>query len=294
MADIETTALTGSSVHAIIRNSVAQPWNGTAFEVWNDAHYASYLVTLTEQGTSGFFAGSIPVGINEPDTLTIEIYSGPGTLGSDTYLTGGTLEWSGSSVIVPFVGTALTSLAYVKDFCQITGTDFDTFLQNRINGVSAAIESYCRRTFALQTYTDNIDGPGSTTLLIPQFPVVSVTQVVTGFYDPNPTTIPGSNFIVNKKNGIVSMKPSSTYSPWFGYSDQGIQITYQAGYSPIPADIQEATASMVRNQYLNIGQDVTLLMEKIGDYQRTSRSDVQKLLTDDIKETLNNYKQGTV
>ena len=53
---------------------------------------------------------------------------------------------------------------------------------------------------------------------------------------------------------------------------------------------------MVKNAYLNaVGQtDVTLSMEKIGDYQRISRADVQKLLTDDIKDTLNQYKQSVI
>ena len=102
--------------------------------------------------------------------------------------------------------------------------------------------------------------------------------------------------IVNARTGVVSVQPNSGYPTWFGYGNQAIQVTYSAGYSPIPADLQEACASMVKNAYLNaVGQtDVTLSMEKIGDYQRISRADVQKLLTDDIKDTLNQYKQSVI
>ena len=292
--EITTNATTGSSVYAIIRNGLMNVWNGSGFEAWNASDYSTYIVPLTEQGTSGFFVGSIPAGINTADTLTIEIYSGAGTLG-DTFISGGTLNWSGSSIIDDDpIGTALTSLEYVKDYGQITGSTYDTFLQNRINSISVAVESYCRRTFAITTYTESIDGCGSTELLLGQFPVVSVTQVVVDQYGSQPTTIPGSSFIVNTKNGIVSVKPTATYSPWFAYSNQGISVTYQAGYDPIPFDIQEAVAEMVMNQFYKLGTDVTLSQEQIGDYNRTSRADVQQLLTDDIKHTLNHYRQGIV
>jgi hypothetical protein len=39
-----------------------QVWNGSSFEAWNDANYATYLITATESGTSGRFTGTAPIG----------------------------------------------------------------------------------------------------------------------------------------------------------------------------------------------------------------------------------------
>lgn len=293
--DLETHATTGSTVYVIIRNSTAQVWSvhDTAFVTWADAHYSYYPVSMTEQGTSGFFYASMPAGINTAGWLAVEFYIGAGSEG-DTFLTGGSLYWTGSSVGNLDTGTALTSLTYVKILGNITVGTYDTFLQSRIYAISKAIESYCRRVFAQQAYTATVDGAGSTELLLPEYPVAGLTQVVVGVNDVSPVTIPAGSLIVNNKTGILVVNRTSTYSPWFPYGFQNVQVEYTAGYSPIPSDLQEACAEMVLNAYLKIGQDVTLSMEKIGDYQRISRADVQKLITDDIKETLDRYKQSIV
>lgn len=49
---------------------------------------------------------------------------------------------------------ALTDLTNLKLFIGITSSDYDTLLTEIINAVSAAIETYCDRTFAQANYTD--------------------------------------------------------------------------------------------------------------------------------------------
>ena len=163
--DLETRTTTGSNVHAIIRNSSAQVWSVSAvsYVAWVDANWAQYLVPLTEQGTSGFYYGSVPSGITQADALSVEIWSGPGTSeSSDTFITGGTLIWTGSGAGGSYTGTALTNLTYAKDYAQIAVSTYDTFLTNRINAISAAIQSYCRRVFPVSNYVEFLDGAGST------------------------------------------------------------------------------------------------------------------------------------
>lgn len=190
--------------------------------------------------------------------------------------------------------SALTTISYVKEAGGITVNTYDTFLTDRINAVSTAIESYCRRSFAIQSYTVNVDGAGTTELLLPQYPIGTVTQIVKDFYSSQPTTIPGSALIVNNSTGIISVAPNGGYNPWFGYGNQNIQVTYTAGYSPIPDDLQEACAQAVLVAYNRMGKDLTLSMEKIGDYQYINKSDVMKLLPDDIMATLNYYRQSII
>ena len=292
---LSTRTTSGSSVYAIIRNSSLQVWStsSSSFVSWADANYAQYVVALTEQGTSGFYSTNLPSAITIADTLIVEYWQGSGTE-NDLFIAGGqdtTFNSSGSAL-------ALTSLAYVKDYGQITTTTWDVFLTNRIFAVSALIQSYCNRTFPVQTYTEDYDGPGSTTLLLHQWPVQAVSQVILDQYYPLPTTLGSSDIVVNANKGIISVSPSSVGQKWFGYGDQNIQVTYTAGYSTIPNDIQEAAAAMVLLAYAKMAggnyTDLTVSQEKIGDYQRVSRADAQSLLTDDVKQTLNHYKQSFI
>lgn len=43
-------------------NNVNQVWNGSAFVTWDDDDFASYRITATQQGSSGWFVGSAPTG----------------------------------------------------------------------------------------------------------------------------------------------------------------------------------------------------------------------------------------
>lgn len=43
-------------------NSSGQVWNGSAFEAWSAASFASYRVTATELSGSGRFSGTAPTG----------------------------------------------------------------------------------------------------------------------------------------------------------------------------------------------------------------------------------------
>jgi hypothetical protein len=294
--ELSTVAKTGSSVYCTLKSSSAKLWSTSANRFVSDmrptdSNYdGEYNIPLSEQGSTGLFLGDMPSGLAS-DTLTIEFFSGSSGVLYDAFIRGGTFNWTGSGAVSQ-IASALTSLPFVKNYGQITGLTRDTFLLGRIISISAAIESYCRREFSLQAYVETIDGPGSTELLLPQWPVASATQVVANFNSANPVTIPGDNLIVNTKSGIVSVKPTSSLCQWFGYSNQGVQITYAAGYSPIPSDVQEICAAAVMLQYNKIGQDSSLSQEQIGDYRRVSRPDAQQLLTDDMKATLRRYRQA--
>jgi hypothetical protein len=295
--EIQTQTTTGSAVYCVIRNSAALVWNSTAFVTFADGSWSTYEVPLTEQGTSGFFTANFPALITTADTYSVELWSGTGTE-SDQFVSGGSIQWNGSAVAYATTGTALASLAYVKDYCNITVTTYDSYLTNRINAASAEIQTWCNRTFPLTNYTENYDGPGSTILQLRQRPVTAVTSITTEFYSGMPTVIPSTEFVLNSRTGLVSVKPSSTYSYWFPYDavagQQSIQVVYTAGYSTIPQDIQEAVAKIVLNKFNALGADMTMMMEKIGDYQYTRRSDANRSLTPDIQAMLWSYKDIAV
>jgi hypothetical protein len=107
MNELHANIPTGSSASAIIRSPLGQLWNGSAFENWLDAHYATYLMALSEQGTSGYFAADFPAAILSGGTYTIEyVYraqgstpsiAGDSAASSDFLVRGASAPPSGSS-----------------------------------------------------------------------------------------------------------------------------------------------------------------------------------------------------
>lgn len=60
---IQVVAATGQSVYVFLYNALGQIWNGSAFEAYNVAHWATYAVTATEQAGSGSYIANIPSGL---------------------------------------------------------------------------------------------------------------------------------------------------------------------------------------------------------------------------------------
>lgn len=61
---IQAAYTTGATLYAIVRNSLTgQVWNGSAFEAYNGAHWSTYAIALTEQGSSGFYSVARPAGL---------------------------------------------------------------------------------------------------------------------------------------------------------------------------------------------------------------------------------------
>src|SRR5271170_1325274 len=165
MNELQTRAAVGSTVYAIVRSPSAQPWNTStlAFENWTDGNYANYAIACTDEGSSGFFVGSMPTAITISGTFSIEFFiqAGGSPAESDLFNAGGPLQWDGSAEAGDITSGNLTSLAYVKDYGNITVSTFDSYLSNRILAVSAAVERWCNRTFAITTYSEVLDGSGA-------------------------------------------------------------------------------------------------------------------------------------
>lgn len=295
--EFETSAPTGTTVKVLLRNSAKQIWQTTTstFVTWVDANRANYLISLTEQGTSGFFSGDMPTAITTPDTYAVEFWTGTS---SNTFYAGGTFYYNGAAIAYSTTGSALTTLAYVKDYAGITVTTYDSYLTNRLNAASAIIQTKLNRSFPLQTYTEYYDGVGSTTLQLRNTPVTAITSITLNPYSSTPTVINGSDIIFNLTTGLVSVGSSSLHAGWFGYDyysgQQNILVVYTAGYSTIPQDLQEAVAQVVTRMYLARGADLTMSMEKIGDYQYMRAKDAAQFLTDDIMANIFHYMEIAV
>jgi hypothetical protein len=75
---------------------------------------------------------------------------------------------------------SLTTLADVKTYMGITGTEQDALLAALVSAASAKIEAYCDRTFAATNYREWFNYDGERTHGLRHRPIISVNRIATG------------------------------------------------------------------------------------------------------------------
>lgn len=144
---------------------------------------------------------------------------------------------------MPLEANALTSLESVKAYLKLSTVQLSDeeikLLEDLINACSTAIESYCGRKFKDQIFTDEYDGTGKNYLLLEQYPVNTITTIhIDG------ALLDSNEYKVKKKNGVLIRKNSV-----WPIGDINIEIEYTAGYSVIPADLEQACKEFVFSKY---------------------------------------------
>jgi hypothetical protein len=163
-------------------------------------------------------------------------------------------------ITVAAANLRLTSVASLKaDLGDTTSTN-DSLYDAMILRASAAIDGYCHRTFARQTYTEILPGRGSIILRLAEAPIATVTSVV---WDSSSVT---DYSIDNAKAGTlyrqygwpwtVQMDPALgqwgvgyPYSgnPVPGSEERVFTVVYTAGYLLPSEDVSSATAISASN-----------------------------------------------
>jgi hypothetical protein len=138
---------------------------------------------------------------------------------------------------------SLTTLEAVKAYLKIQTeltTEDTQILEDLINASSNQIEGYCKRKFKEQTHTDEeYDGNGMKYLYLQNYPVTSITSIIED--DISLTT---DEYKVKKKNGTL-IKVGSNWSK----GDINILVTYTAGYTQIPYDLELACKHLVMSYF---------------------------------------------
>jgi hypothetical protein len=90
---------TGWAAYAVVRSATGTVWNGTAFEAFNAANWATYDIALTEQGSTGYYVGTFPTvaaGVYAVEVRRQTGGSPAAAVATDPYLGGGDAEWDGT------------------------------------------------------------------------------------------------------------------------------------------------------------------------------------------------------
>lgn len=142
---------------------------------------------------------------------------------------------------------ALTTLQRVKDWLGITDTKNDTVLQQLIDSCSGFIEQYLNRTILSTEYTDLIDGTGSRTQTLRNYPITAVSMLMMN--NVAQSILPISNF--NTTGVKFEGRQLIGQNVVFPCGKRNIYITYTAGYETVPPAIEQACVEMISMKFKN-------------------------------------------
>lgn len=181
---------------------------------------------------------------------------------------------------------AWTSLANVKEVLKITDVDRDSLITNIINRSYKILETYLGRVMKSATYTEYYDGDGSETLLLEQYPIISVTSL---YDDPervfgSDTLLDPSNYLIYKERGSIKLYNDESV---FMCGLQNIKVIYVAGYATMPGDLEDACIQMAEtifNRVTTGGFDQATLGQESQQYDKD-------LIPYNALRTLQGYKK---
>ncbi|MCL6499005.1 MAG: phage gp6-like head-tail connector protein [Firmicutes bacterium] len=163
----------------------------------------------------------------------------------------------------------LSTLDRAKKHCGVFDTAQDDYVMLLLSAASDACESYCRRSFRKQSYTE-ITGAkdGSKYLVLRNYPILSVEQVTLDSGDITDYEFSSDN------SGMLYRSTGWPCGP------RTVNVTYTAGYvlpgeeTPeesltLPAAIELACLMLVKQMFT---EQIHTETERLGDYSAKYRA----------------------
>jgi hypothetical protein len=192
---------------------------------------------------------------------------------------------------------SLASVSDAKDELGIAAaiTTYDARLARLLDQASAAIESYCKRTFAAASRFEYYSGDDSQVLILRNTPVQSIANLwldSTGYFGDGASAfasatllVAGTDYalardnasddetsrsgIVRRLNGTwpaIQEQQAGMITRTRGAGHGNIKVEYTSGYGTIPGDVSLACLTMVRDIF---GGHVGMQQESYEDYSYT-------------------------
>ncbi|WP_316214303.1 phage head-tail connector protein [Bradyrhizobium sp. SZCCHNR2032] len=203
-----------------------------------------------------------------------------------------------TTLITPAKSYDLTTLDVVKQELALSDGKKDDLLKRYIASASAAAAQYCNRRFQAETVKDEIfpaQDPhpwvlsGSfETLQLSRWPIVTLVSLA-----ENGTALTeNTDFKVDYTTGaLIRLDVSGNRTLWNALPKV---VQYEAGYDPVPPEVEDAVLRMVSRRYATQGRDPNLKQESIpGVVERqwwiATGSDSGNM-SPDITDLLDNYR----
>ncbi|SEJ55960.1 head-tail connector protein [Frateuria terrea] len=158
----------------------------------------------------------------------------------------------------------LCTLANVKAFLGITSSATDGVLSSLITAISAAIESYCNRTFASAAYTESRNGTGGNRLFLAHGLVTAVASVTVDGQAIPAAVGTGTGYLFDETTVYLR-------GYCFHRGVQNVTVSYTAGYASVPSDVAQACVELVAAHFAKRDR-IDKSSETLGTQQTISYS----------------------
>ena len=156
----------------------------------------------------------------------------------------------------------LITLAATQTYLGTTASTSGQIAQ-AITFASQMIESYCDTIFASGSYTEVYDGPGYATLILNHAPIISITSVTTD----EDGLLPSGDYTFKSDPGFLYYKDTDDVLYVWPRGIANITVSYTAGYTTIPADLQGVCMMLTEDLLRNSGGSRGYKSETVGRYQ---------------------------
>jgi hypothetical protein len=170
-----------------------------------------------------------------------------------------------TTVVTPATSIDLTKVEKLVSDLSLDENYDGAFLKRAITAASREVSRYCRRTFVVETVRDDIFMRScGETLLLSRFPVKEITSLS----EDGSALTADDDYKVDPETGMIFRATSSgRLTDW---PAENISVTYQAGYSIIPEDLEKAVLRIAAQSYANRKRDPSLRSIKIPDVYEAS------------------------
>ena len=166
------------------------------------------------------------------------------------------------------MATDLVTTTEFKSYAGISVTTYDTLIGELIDYVTAAIESYCGRTWTSGTVVDYLDG-GNRFLIASTPPVTVIASIVDTFnddevIDADDYTFEPATGLIYESSDATSLLIEEDATVLWGQGKRRYKVTYTGGTNLATNDIKQAALIAINDLFLH--RDQSLNSERIGDY----------------------------
>ena len=128
-----TGVSSAGTLYARLRNPAGLWWNGTAFETYAAANWATYDIAMTEEGDSQHYTADFPTAIITAGTYqyVVHVQSGGSPAEGDDVVNTGRIDWTGTNAVTVTAATGAMSGSDWRDYvlrCGFKRTDKDSEL----------------------------------------------------------------------------------------------------------------------------------------------------------------------
>jgi len=190
---------------------------------------------------------------------------------------------------------ALTTLTRIKETLKIGDTSEDTELTHLLNVASEQIKNYCDTILEQATVTDErVDGDFQE--LRPANWIISSVTSIKDAYNSD-STVAATNYTLDTSYGAIYINDDATDLEFdqqiWGKGRGRWKVTYVAGYSTVPEDLQGACVRLVAYYRDRVAPGIS--SEKIGNYSVAFQTAVSSYgIPEDVAAMLEPYRNQRI